>query len=208
VLGPTVAKRLFAKLVEAEPPTTEDRLGRPIIGPCLLWSGAIDADGYGVIWDSSIRNNRKVHRVAYEIARGSPPVGVTDHLCRVRRCGAAAHLEDVSNAQNIARGDVSLVNGARTHCPRGHPYDETNTRRTKTYNGYGAEGRECRACDRERWRAANGVPVDAPLRADRPTCKNGHPWTEENTYWVRRSKDDATLRRQCRTCRQDRAARR
>jgi len=202
-LGNTVAKRLAVKLVEAEPAIKVDRLGRPIVGPCLLWNGAIDADGYGVIWDNSIRSNRKVHRVAYEIAHGAPPVGVIDHLCRVRHCGSAVHLEDVSNAQNIARGDVAQVNGSKTHCPQGHPYDEANTRRTKTHTG--SEGRECRACDRERWRAANGVPLDAPLRAERPTCKRGHAWTEENTYWAHRSKADSRLRRQCRTCKSERA---
>lgn len=205
MLGHTVEKRLLAKLIEAKPPTAEDRLGRPLIGPCLLWTGGIDADGYGVIWDSSIRNNRKVHRVAYELAHGTPPAEAIDHLCRARRCAASAHLEDVTSAENTSRGDVRLVNGGKTHCPKGHPYDEENTRWMKTYNGYGSKGRMCRTCDRDRWRQANGVPLDAPLRKERTTCKNGHPWTDENTYWARRSKEDPTLRRQCRACRQKRA---
>ncbi|WP_101791027.1 HNH endonuclease signature motif containing protein [Nonomuraea indica] len=169
----------------------------------MLWTGALDKQGYGVIWDSQHGNNRKVHRVAYELANGEPPAGDLDHLCRVRRCAAAPHLEVVTAAENAARGDVHLNNGGKTHCPRGHAYDEANTRWTTTAVG---KGRECRACDREKWRAANGVPLDAPLRSERATCKNGHPWTEENTYWAHQS-GNGKLRRQCRACKRERARR-
>lgn len=171
----------------------------------MLWGGATERGGYGVIWDKSIGNNRKVHRVAYEIAHGAPPENDIDHLCRVRNCAAAPHLEDVTVAENVARGDVHLHNGGKTHCPKGHPYDEANTRWGKTSNGYGSLGRMCRACDREKWRAANGVPLDAPLRSERTTCKNGHAWTDENTYWARRSAKDDHLRKQCKACKKDRA---
>jgi hypothetical protein len=202
VLGETVATRLAAKLLEAEPPITVDRLGRPIIGPCLLWTGAIVREGYGVIWDNAHGNNRRVHRVAYELAHGGPPPADLDHLCRVRNCAAVPHLEAVTPAENSARGDVHLYNGSKTRCPKGHPYDAANTRWMRTSVGV---GRECRACDREKWRAANGVPLDAPLRSERTTCKNGHPWTEENTYWARRSAADDRLRKQCKACKKERA---
>jgi hypothetical protein len=171
----------------------------------MLWTGAIEKSGYGVIWDSSHGNNRKVHRVAFELAHGEPPTGDLDHLCRVRRCAATPHLEVVTPAENAARGDVGKHQRDKTHCPKGHPYDERNTRWGKTSNGYGSLGRMCRACDREKWRAANGVPLDAPLRSDRPTCKNGHPWTEENTYWAHRSATDDRLRKQCKACKKERA---
>jgi hypothetical protein len=53
---------------------------------------------------------------------------------------------------------LRIDNGLRTHCPRGHPYDEANT--CVLTRG----GRVCRACAREKAEArrrALGVPVRA-----------------------------------------------
>src|SRR3954462_9926255 len=39
---------LFNHLVITPCPLTHDRLGRPIVGPCLIWDRATDRHGYGV----------------------------------------------------------------------------------------------------------------------------------------------------------------
>src|SRR4051812_41147985 len=62
---------------------------------CHVWTGAIDADGYGRIW---VGENRKTARVALELAHG--PIDTTlvvDHLCRRRSCHRVDHLELVED---------------------------------------------------------------------------------------------------------------
>lgn len=83
------------------------------------------------------------HRVAYEEIMGPVPEGLElDHLCRTRSCVNPSHLEPVTHRENMNRGDVATRR--KTHCPKGHPYDEENT---GIYNGY----RNCRACARLRY---------------------------------------------------------
>ncbi|MFJ2662519.1 HNH endonuclease signature motif containing protein [Arthrobacter koreensis] len=83
----------------------------------------------------------RVHRVAYELFSGPIPNGlVLDHLCRNRGCFNPNHLEPVTRAVNNLRGVGFMAAHARkTHCPKGHPYDEKNT---QIKNG----ARRCRAC--------------------------------------------------------------
>ncbi len=102
----------------------------PELGNCWLWTTYIDKGGYGHY------GPRLAHRVAF----GTIPDGcVIDHLCRVRACVRPSHLEAVTQLTNIRRG---VGHGKETHCPKGHPYDQANTRRHK--NG----GRCCKTCDK------------------------------------------------------------
>lgn len=95
------------------------------------------------------------HRATWVAANGRQvPRGlVLDHLCRNKWCCNPDHLEPVTHAENIARGwpDRAAICAAATHCPRGHAYDERNTR--IDHNGF----RRCRTCvlqlQRE-WRAS------------------------------------------------------
>lgn len=117
---------------------------RPDLGPCWLWTGQLDRYGYGKFKVEG--KHRTAHKWAFEDASGLVPAGLTlDHLCRVRRCVRPSHMEPVSNAENVRRGEVGRRTGAalraRTHCIHGHLFDEANTifRGPKRY-------RICRAC--------------------------------------------------------------
>jgi len=113
---------------------------------CWEWQGGVSHNGYGYIKCDG--RQQRTHRVAWELVNGPIPDGLQiDHLCRNRRCCNPAHLEPVTCRENLMRGEtLAAVNVATTHCPAGHPYDESNTRHTSS-------GRICRECARTRHRA-------------------------------------------------------
>jgi hypothetical protein len=94
---------------------------------------------------------RYAHRVAYEHFVGEIPDGLQlDHVCRNRVCVNPAHLEPVTASENRRRATALI-----THCPQGHPYDETNMRVQPDGRRY------CRECKRARHRrASNGHHAD------------------------------------------------
>lgn len=105
---------------------------------CMEWQGKLGTDGYGRVLVAH-RRERVAHRVAWESVRGPVPDGLQlDHLCRNRRCVNLDHLEPVPQRENLRRG--VHANRGKTHCPRGHAYDEANTYQI---NG---KGRHCRTC--------------------------------------------------------------
>ena len=119
---------------------------------CWLWTASTLGGGYGQFRQRAVQVSPYAHRVAYELLIGPIPEGLElDHLCRVRHCVNPTHLEAVTHQENMVRGaGVSgrlyagvYPSSRKTHCPRGHEYDEANTRR---YNGR----RHCRACDAAR----------------------------------------------------------
>ncbi|MFY2788490.1 HNH endonuclease signature motif containing protein [Rhodococcus sp. MALMAid1271] len=107
---------------------------RPELGPCLMYLGADNGNGYGQFsYRLFDRKGQYAHRYAWERVNGKIPDGLTvDHLCRVRMCVNVNHFELVSGAENYLRGVAT-----RTHCPNGHPYEKGMV---------GAGNRRCSIC--------------------------------------------------------------
>lgn len=122
---------------------------------CWTWLGRVNNAGYGSIRIMGrAASPMLVHHFAYELLVGSiPQGGEIDHLCKNRRCVNPTHLEVVTHSENCKRGNSGLAwalhQRAKTHCPKGHPYDLFNTYYDK--NG----GRQCRICKSERARESH-----------------------------------------------------
>lgn len=119
-------------------------------GECWLWTGRLDACGYGRI--TVAKQAAKAHRVSYETFVGPIPDGLQiDHLCRVRNCVRPDHLEPVTAKVNMERAAsaTGLIAGKRLGgmrlgetCAEGHVVEGDNVyeRRGLIY---------CLACRRE-----------------------------------------------------------
>jgi hypothetical protein len=101
-----------------------------------------------------------VHRFVYELLRG--PVSndlELDHLCRNRWCCNIDHLESVPHRVNVLRGfSIAAINARRTHCPKGHFYQEEQTY-IQVKNGIRMRScKECRSiADKERRARGNSL---------------------------------------------------
>jgi len=141
------AERFWEKVVHGPIPTP-----RPDLGPCWVWTGVTNNKGYGTFSLGRRGDGRMTtHRWAYESLIGVvPDAMVLDHLCRNTLCVHPLHVEPVTQRTNLLRGEgVGAREARQTHCAKGHPFDEHNTRHRRN-----RIGRICRACDLARKREA------------------------------------------------------
>jgi hypothetical protein len=125
-------------------------------GGCWTWT-ASGSNGYGRFQVG--RGSRQAHRIAYEALVGPIPAGLQlDHLCRNRGCCNPAHLEPVTQQENIRRGENGKARGiqqrAKTTCPAGHPYSGENLLVRCTGK------RACRTCERGQPRRSRARPKE------------------------------------------------
>lgn len=113
---------------------------------CWIWTAYTMTNGYGLFGLTKSKMSL-AHRFAYQDLVGPIPEGlVIDHLCRVRNCVNPAHMEVVTQIENVRRGNAGKNHSEKTHCPQGHEYTPENTYETPSRKG----GRLCRRCRRER----------------------------------------------------------
>jgi len=157
----TLAERFAANVNDNGPVPAH----RPELGPCWVWTGTPDSSGYGQIHVDKMygggrsSGQERASRVAFFLAFGRWPDPCALHHCDNRSCVKAwpdelgpAHIYEgtvADNARDRHEHGASWQE-KRTHCPKGHPYDETNTIRSK---GRIDERRNCRTCT-SIWRAA------------------------------------------------------
>lgn len=136
---PSAEERFWAQ-VDQHGPVPEYA---PHLGPCWLWTGTLDCDGYSVFGTDE---SRSAHRFAYLHFVGPIPDGLhLDHLCRVRACCRPSHLQVVTPGENSRRRMANNQYRDATHCIHGHEFTAENT-----YIAPSTGQRVCRTCTRAR----------------------------------------------------------
>lgn len=113
---------------------------------CWPWTAYLK-DGYGRLFTENGKSPVEAHRFSYELHSGKIPGGfVIDHICKNPSCVNPRHLRAVTKRINSIENSISVsaVNAQKTHCLRGHEFNEGNTIARKTRFGHPA--RACRRC--------------------------------------------------------------
>jgi hypothetical protein len=114
---------------------------------CWEWQKAITPDGYGKFKSF---NEQLAHRVSWRLHRGD----IGKNLCVLHKCDNPPcvnpeHLFlgtlSENNKDRTFKGRTVIYNSSKTHCKRGHIFDEKNTYLRKTGR------RLCRVCEHERY---------------------------------------------------------
>ena len=108
--SPQRLARFLEKVLSIPPPS-----GFRGHGDCLLWQGALDADGYGRFWCpgfpgiSGRPRPRTVfaHRWSVVFVFGPAVLHklTADHRCRRHACASPLHSFPISHRENVARGN-------------------------------------------------------------------------------------------------------
>jgi len=92
---------------------------------CWNWKGCLNNAGYGMFRVNG--KNYSPHRFSFEtFIHKIPENMIIDHLCKNRSCVNPAHLDFVTNQENIRRG--KNYQSKQTHCKRGHEFNAINSR--------------------------------------------------------------------------------
>ena len=85
--------------------------------PCWTWTGSLNSAGYGQLrYNARVWNTHKL--VFHILARKHPELSapevpgkarsgsglIWDHICENRKCCNPAHLEEISQSENVHRG--------------------------------------------------------------------------------------------------------
>lgn len=105
---------------------------------CYLWTGARSVSSTGQLKYAIMSidgKTRVIHRYLYIYWKGEPPAGYhLDHVCKEKGCVNIEHLEPVTVGENVIDRStgVTAQQADKTHCPRGHEYDNINTAGSRT----------------------------------------------------------------------------
>lgn len=120
----------------------------PEQGEHWIWQGAQDSAGYPRFHITRVHGQgyaEKAYRWAYEQWVGPIPGGYeVHHVCETPLCVNPDHLQALTPRQHTLEAghrNVAALNAAKTHCKRGHAFDEANT-----YWFNGGRSRACRTC--------------------------------------------------------------
>ena len=135
---------------------------------CWEWTHCVTTEGYGQYWDG--KRQVLAHRWSYEQAIGPIPAGKQlHHSCRMRRCVNPRHVTPLTPREHLLKGGTIIAaQVAKTHCSRGHPFDEANTHYRKAPPR--RVWRSCRICSRANgraWYGRHGDLVNQQRRAAR-----------------------------------------
>lgn len=103
----------------------EERIKRDADTDCWEWQMHLNR-GYGTAsWNHT---KQMAHRFSYEAHEGPIPDGLhLDHLCRNRCCVNPDHLEPVTPAENVLRGEAPRIVLHRMQvCSNGHKVQGSN----------------------------------------------------------------------------------
>ncbi len=183
----------------------DNSIAEPNTG-CWLWLGYVDKDGYGEAWIDAERHRKfRAHRLSHELFIGEIPAGHdVHHKCRSRSCINPQHLEALDRRTHIMEftdGNPAFKNSRKTHCIRGHEFNEADTIRS-------ADGlhRRCRICTAmlsgksKAATLAKGIPLLERGYQPDPTithCPKGHEYTPDNSRFD-------SFGRSCKECHRNR----
>ncbi len=114
-LASTATARILARTSEVD---------RGYTTPCHVSTLGVNSEGYARV---SVGGTMVyAHKWVWVEQNGLVPEGrELDHLCRVRNCVRASHLEPVTHAENTRRS----ITSTQTHCKRKHELTEENVAR-------------------------------------------------------------------------------
>ena len=110
----------------------------------------MDKDGYGIATRMFIEGKevKRAHRIAFFLARGFLPKLLDHVVCDAEPCCNPGHMEPSTDEKNTLRGSgPTAQNAKKTHCPKGHIYDQT-------YRVKGRVWRRCSRCRKEQRKSA------------------------------------------------------